>query len=114
TQLLLITKKDYKMKKLVLSAVLVAMGTFAMAQTNKMAKPEKAQMAQNHEEKLKKMQSELNLSEVQVAQIKAMHEKRMAEKDKNQAERKEKMEQWKQKKEQRNAEMKQILTPEQY
>lgn len=110
-------KNQLKMKmskKLVLSVALVAMGTFAMAQTGKIEQSDKAQIVQKHEEKLKKMQSELNLTDAQVTQIKALHERRMAERNKNQAERKERMDAWKQKKEQRNAEMKQILTPEQY
>ena len=83
-------KNQLKMKvskKIVLSTLLLAMGTFAMAQTNRMEKMDKAQMAQKHEEKLKKMQSELNLTETQVAQIKTLHEARMAEMDKIQAER---------------------------
>ncbi len=101
-------------KKLVLSAAFVAIGTFAMAQTNQLQKSDRGQMEQKHEGKLKKMQTELNLTDAQVTQIKALHEKGKAERTGNQAERKAKMEQWKQKKEQRNAEMKRILTPEQY
>ena len=107
------------MKKIVLSAAFVILGTFAMAQqTPMMNKKDPAQMEQKRQEKLKVMQTELNLTNAQVAQIKALQDKKMAERQQNapqmQAERKAKMEQMKAKNEQWNAEMKQILTPEQY
>ena len=64
------------------------------------------------------MQADLGLSDAQVAQVKALQDKRMAERKAQapqiQAERKAKMEQWKAKKEQHMAEMKKILSPEQY
>ena len=107
------------MKKIVLSAAFVILGTFAMAQqTPMMNKKDPAQMEQKRQEKLKMMQAELNLTSAQVAQIKALQDKKMAEKQQNapqmQAERKAKMEDMKARQEQWNAEMRKILTPEQY
>lgn len=106
------------MRKLVLSVVLLAVGTFAMAQNQKMQKMDPAQMEQKRADHMKQMQAELNLSDAQVTKIKALQDRRMAERKKNapqmQAERKAKMEQMKAKRDQNNAEMKQILTPEQY
>ena len=107
------------MKKIVLSAAFVILGTFAMAQqTPMMNKKDPAQMEQKRQEKLKVMQTELNLTNAQVAQIKALQDKKMAEKQQNapqmQAERKAKMEAMKARQEQWNAEMRKILTPEQY
>ncbi|MCZ2084879.1 MULTISPECIES: hypothetical protein [unclassified Kaistella] len=106
------------MRKLVLSVALLAVGTFAMAQNQKMQKMDPAQMEQKRADHMKQMQAELNLSDAQVTKIKALQDRRMAERKKNapqmQAERKAKMEQMKAKRDQNNAEMKQILTPEQY
>ena len=107
------------MKKIVFSAAFVVMGTFAMAQqTPMMNKKDPAQMEQKRQEKLKMMQAELNLTSAQVAQIKALQDKKMAEKQQNasqmQAQRKAKMEAMKARQEQWNAEMRKILTPEQY
>ena len=107
------------MKKIVLSAAFVILGTFAMAQqTPVMNKKDPAQMEQKRQEKLKVMQTELNLTNAQVAQIKALQDKKMAERQQNapqmQAERKAKMEAMKARQEQWNAEMRKILTPEQY
>ena len=107
------------MKKIVLSAAFVIIGTFAMAQqTPMMNKKDPAQMEQKRQEKLKVMQTELNLTNAQVAQIKALQDKKVAEKQQNapqmQAERKAKMETMKARQEQWNAEMRKILTPEQY
>ena len=107
------------MKKIVLSAAFVILGTFAMAQqTPMMNKKDPAQMEQKRQEKLKMMQTELNLTNAQVAQIKALQDKKMAERQQNapqmQAERKAKMEAMKARQEQWNAEMRKILTPEQY
>ena len=107
------------MKKIVLSAAFVILGTFAMAQqTPMMNKKDPAQMEQKRQEKLKVMQTELNHTNAQVAQIKALQDKKMAEKQQNapqmQAERKAKMEAMKARQEQWNAEMRKILTPEQY
>ena len=107
------------MKKVILSAVMIAFGTFAMAQQNKMMrKMDPAQMEQKRAEKLKSMQTELNLSDDQVAKIKTLQDNKMAARKANepqmQAERKAKMDAMKQNKDQWNTEMKQILTPEQY
>ena len=107
------------MKKIVFSAAFVVMGTFAMAQqTPMMNKKDPAQMEQKRQEKLKMMQAELNLTSAQVAQIKALQDKKMAEKQQNasqmQEQRKAKMEAMKERQEQWNAEMRKILTPEQY
>lgn len=108
------------MKKFILSAAFLAIGTFAIAQKTKapMQKKDPAQMQQMRADHMKKMQSELGLSTAQVSQINALQDKKMAERKASapqmQAERKAKMEQMKAKKDQWNAEMKQILTPEQY
>lgn len=106
------------MKKLILSAAFLAIGTFTMAQQKQMIKKDPAQMEQKREERMKMMKTELNLSDAQVTQIQALQDKKMAERKANQpqmqAERKAKMEGMKAKKEQWNSEMKQILTPEQY
>lgn len=107
------------MKKIVFSAAFVVMGTFAMAQqTPMMNKKDPAEMEQNRQEKLKMMQAELNLTSAQVAQIKALQDKKMAERKQNasqmQEQRKAKIEAMKERQEQWNAEMRKILTPEQY
>lgn len=107
------------MKKIVFSAAFVVMGTFAMAQqTPMMNKKDPAEMEQKRQEKLKMMQAELNLTSAQVAQIKALQDKKMAERKQNasqmQEQRKAKMEAMKERQEQWNAEMRKILTPEQY
>ena len=111
------------MKKFVLSAAFAVIGTFAMAQQTQMPpmrdqQDRKEMMQQKKAEQLASMKSELNLTDAQVVQIKALHDKKMAERKANapqmQAERKAKMEAMKAKKEQWNAEMKQILTPAQY
>ena len=98
---------------------MIAFGTFAMAQQNKMMrKMDPAQMEQKRAEKLKSMQTELNLSDDQVAKIKTLQDNKMAARKANEpqmkADRKAKMEEMKQKKDQWNNEMKKILTPEQY
>ena len=107
------------MKKLVLSVALVAVGTFAMAQqTQKMQKMDPAKMEQKRADHMKQMQTDLNLSEAQVAKLKVLQDQRMAERRQNapqmQVERKAKMDQMKAKRDQHQAEMKNILTPEQY
>ena len=107
------------MKKIVFSAAFVVMGTFAMAQqTPMMNKKDPAQMEQKRQEKLKMMQAELNLTSAQVAQIKVLQDKKIAERKQNasqmQEQRKAKMEAMKARQEEWNAEMRKILTPEQY
>ncbi len=107
------------MKKVILSAAMIAFGTFAMAQQNKMMrKMDPAQMEQKRAEKLQSMKTELNLSDAQVAKIRSLQDQKMAQRKANQpqmqAERKAKMDAMKQKRDQWHNEMKQILTPEQY
>ena len=107
------------MKKLILSAAFVAVGTFAMAQqTTNMQKMDPAKMEQKRADHLKKMKSDLDLSDAQVKQIMTLQEARMAERKQNapkiQAERKAKMEEMKARRMQNEAEMKKILTPAQY
>lgn len=107
------------MKKVVLSAFLLAFGTLAMAQQNqRMQKMDPAKMEERRAEHLKKMKTELNLSDAQVMKIKTLQDQRIAERNQNalqkEAERKVKMETMKAKQEQHNAEMKKILTAEQY
>lgn len=110
------------MKKLVLGLALIGVGTFAMAQQRTMpAKDDqqtKEMMEQKKAEHLAEMQKELNLSQAQVAQLKALHEKHQAQREaqrkENQELRKQKMEAFKKDKQQMDNEMRQILTPEQY
>ena len=107
------------MKKLVLSAAFVAIGTFAMAQQNqRMQQMDPAKMEQKRADNLKQMQTQLNLTDAQVTKIKALQDQRIAERKQNapqlQAQRKARMEQMQAKRDQHQLEMKQILTPEQY
>ena len=110
------------MKKLVLSLAVVGMGTFAMAQQRTMpAKDDqqrKEMMEQKRAEHMADMQKELNLTQAQVSQLKALHEKHQAQREaqrkENQDLRKQKMEAFKKDKQQMDNEMRQILTPEQY
>lgn len=114
------------MKKLVLAVAFIGMGSFAMAQQTTTTPQERearraefqqkrAQMEKDH---LDQMQKDLNLNQAQVTQIKALHEKRKAEMkaefDKNKDARQAKMEEMKAKRAQMDADMKQILTPDQY
>lgn len=104
------------MKKLVLSIALVGFGTFAMAQstTNQSEnrpRPNKEMMQKMQTERLAKMKEELNLTDDQVSQIKALQEKQQTERK---AEQKEQREEMKARRENMNAEMKKILTAEQY
>ncbi|RMZ60426.1 hypothetical protein D1632_04340 [Chryseobacterium nematophagum] len=112
------------MKKLVLAIAFIGMGSVAMAQQttpqDRQAKRAEFQqkMQQKEDDHLAQMQKDLNLNPTQVTQIKALHEKRKAEMkadfDKNKDSRQAKMEQMKAKKAQMDADMKNILTPEQY
>jgi len=112
------------MKKLILAIAFIGMGSFAMAQTttpqDKDAKRAEHQQKrqQREQEHLDKMQKDLNLNQSQVAQIKALHEKRKADMKvdfaKNKETRKAKMEEMKVKRTQMDADMKKILTPTQY
>ncbi|RXM49804.1 MULTISPECIES: hypothetical protein [unclassified Chryseobacterium] len=112
------------MKKLVLAIAFIGMGSFAMAQQttpqDREAKRAEMQqkMQQKEQEHLAQMQKDLNLNASQVAQVKALHEKRKAEMKadfaKNKEVRQAKMEEMKAKRAQMDADMKKILTPEQY
>lgn len=107
------------MKKLVLSAAFLAMGTFAMAQQSpRMQRMDSAKMEQKRADNMKQMQTDLNLSEAQVSKIKILQDQRMIERKQNapqmQAERKAKMDMMQATRAQHESEMKQILTPEQY
>lgn len=112
------------MKKLVLAVALVGMGSLAMAQQTPPQDKEgrRAEMHQKFQEReqehLDNMQKDLGLNQSQVAQIKALHEKRKnemkADFDKSKDQRQARMEQMKAKREQMNADIKKILTPQQY
>ncbi|SEW16675.1 hypothetical protein [Kaistella antarctica] len=107
------------MKKLVLGAAFLTLGTFAMAQQNqRMQKMDPAKMEQRQADHMKQMKMDLNLTDAQVIKIKALQDKRMSERQQNapqiQAERKARMEMMQAKRTQHDVEMKQILTPEQY
>lgn len=95
------------MKKLVLSIALVAVGSFLMAQQTERKVANKAEMQQKHEAKLQEMKQQLNLSDAQVAQIRALKDKQKADNAKAQ----DKVQSGRQ---QSEADMKNILTPEQY
>ena len=110
------------MKKIFLTLALgVATITFAQ-QMDRPAKmdPEqrKAEMQKKQQEHLDKMSKDLNLSQDQVKKIKDLQDKQMADMQKNmqqrEVERKAKMEEMKKKQDAHAAEMKKILTPEQY
>lgn len=113
------------MKKIFSAIVILGLGSFAMAQqkpsvedmqTKRVEMQQK--MKQKQEEKMQEMQKTLNLTPDQVAKIKAMHEKRKAESQqdfqKKKADREVMMNQMKEKKAEMEAQMKSILTPEQY
>ncbi len=107
------------MKKVFLSLAFVAIGTFAMAQkTDKMQKMDPVKMEQKRADHLMKMKTEYNLSDAQVMKIKGLQDQRMAQRKleapQRQAERKAKMEMMRTKRTQHNAEMRQIMTPDQY
>lgn len=112
------------MKKLVLAVAMIGMGGMAMAQQTPPQDREgrRAEMHQKFQERekehLDKMQKDLNLNASQVAQIKALHEKRKAEMktdfDRNKDQRQARMQEMKAKRERMDADMKQILTPQQY
>lgn len=78
----------------------------------------KVKMQEKQQNHLEKMQKDLNLSEQQVKQIKDLQNKEFADREANfkqkEAMRAEKMKEMKAKKDTHDAEMKKILTPEQY
>ncbi|SFI22575.1 hypothetical protein [Halpernia frigidisoli] len=105
------------MKKLLFSIALVGFGTFAMAQqtTNATSKMKRGDGKQNMEMRgqkhFDKMKTELNLSDDQVAKLKVLQQNRMADHQQNMAaDKTARM----QKKANAEAEMKKILTPDQY
>lgn len=114
------------MKKLVLAIAFIGMGSFAMAQqtapTPQERQAKRAEMKekfqQREQEHLAQMQKDLNLNQSQVDKIKALQDRKKAEMksefEKNKGERQARMEQMKAKRAQMDAEMKQILTPQQY
>ncbi|WP_333853618.1 hypothetical protein [Epilithonimonas sp.] len=94
------------MKKLILSAAFLGLGVFGFAQTTA-----KADHSQKKAERLQQMKQELNLTDAQVAQIKALHESKAAERKQEMTAKKvDRM----QKMKENEAEMQKILTPEQY
>ncbi|MDO5615949.1 MAG: hypothetical protein Q4G16_07155 [Cruoricaptor ignavus] len=100
------------MKKLVLSLAIVGFGVFAMAQqTGEISAERKAKMEQKRAEHMAEMKKELNLTNAQVEKINALHAKHKAQ---NQELRQKNSEVAKQNRQQKEAEMKAILTPEQY
>ncbi|WP_312766619.1 hypothetical protein [Epilithonimonas sp.] len=94
------------MKKLILSAAFLGLGVFGFAQTTV-----KADFSQKKAERLQQMKQELNLTDAQVAQIKALHESKAAERKQEMTAKKEDR---MQKMKENEAEMQKILTPEQF
>ena len=94
------------MKKLILSAAFLGLGVFGFAQ-----QASKVDHSQKKAEHLQKLKQELNLSDTQVAQLKALHDKKATERK---SEMSAKREDRAQKMKQNDAEMQKILTPEQY
>ena len=94
------------MKKLILSAAFLGLGVFGFAQTTA-----KADHSQKKAERLQQMKQELNLTDAQVAQLKALHESKAAERKQEMATKKIDRAQ---KMKENEPEMQKILTPEQY
>lgn len=105
------------MKKLVLAIAFIGMGSFAMAQQTTTPQDRQARSVEM-KQKMDQMQKDLNLNASQVAQVKALQDKRKAEMkaefDKNKVDRQAKMQAMQAKRAQMDADMKKILTPEQY
>lgn len=98
------------MKKIILSAAFVVVGSFAFAQqATPMAKKENFEAKQ--QEYLSQMKTNLNLTDAQVVKVKELQDKRRAAKMAQMTEQRQEM---KLKMEKNNEEMKQILTPDQY
>lgn len=96
------------MKKLFLTAAFLGLGVFGFAQSTQ---TRKGDFEQKKAERLQKMRQELNLSDAQVAQIKALHEQKAAErKQEMMAKKEDRMKMMKD----NEAEMQKILTPDQY
>lgn len=95
------------MKKLFLTAAFLGLGIFGFAQTT----DRKADFEQKKAERMQKMKQELNLSDTQVEQIKALHAKKAVERKQEMAAKKEDRTKMMKNNE---AEMQKILTPDQY
>lgn len=109
------------MKKLVVIALMLSgLTTFAQEKKEgKQGKPdgEKWSVEQKVDEKVKRIASDLNLNEKQVAEIKELLQKEIAQKEENRAKIKairEEMRPTKEEREAMKAEMKRVLTPEQF
>lgn len=96
------------MKKLILSAAFLGLGVFGFAQTTSDRKGNFEQKKAAH---MLEMKQELNLTDAQVAQLKALHESKAAERKQEMATKKIDRAQ---KMKENEAEMQKILTPEQY
>lgn len=96
------------MKKLILSSAFLGLGVFGFAQTTS---DRKGDFEQKKAARMQEMKQELNLTDAQVAQLKALHESKAAERK---AEMTAKKEDRMQKMKENEAEMQKILTPEQY
>ena len=96
------------MKKLILSAAFLGLGVFGFAQTTS---DRKGDFEQKKAARMQEMKQELNLTDAQVAQIKALHESKAAERKQEMATKKIDRAQ---KMKENEAEMQKILTPEQY
>jgi len=96
------------MKKIILSAAFLGLGVFGFAQQTKSTDADRMQKKAEH---LQKMKQELNLTDTQVAQLKALHEsKAAARKQDFDAKKGDRM----QKMKENEAEMQKILTPDQF
>ncbi|MDQ1098689.1 MULTISPECIES: hypothetical protein [Chryseobacterium] len=112
------------MKKIVLAIAFIGLGSVAMAQqvTPQDRAGKRAEiiekMQQREQDHLAQMQKDLKLNDTQVAQIKALHEKQKAgmkaDFEKNKEIRQARIEDMKAKRAQMDADMKRILTPQQY
>ncbi len=107
------------MKKALAAAAIIVFTISAQAQQRiKMEKPTPAQIEQRQAEKLKMMQTDLNLSDAQVNKIKSVQDRHRSENNQLMAERKTQMKAQREmvaaRRQQHQAEMKEILTPEQF
>ena len=99
-------KNQFKMKRIILSAAFLGLGVFGFAQH-----ATKAEMGQKKAEYMQKMKQELNLTDSQVGQLKALHEKKaMERKSAIEAKKGDRL----QKMKENEVEMQKILTPDQY
>jgi len=101
------------MKKIILSAAFIVLGSLTFAQ--KMDGDKKAKFEEKRAEKLANLKAELNLSDAQVAQIKAVQDKKMeARKADMQLQKADRKKDMKAMMEKNDQDMKTILTPDQY